>query len=175
MYIFDEKQDQITLGEMILGKTLVMSAGSNKIRYNGQEISHMSAIALWYDDVSGTQSMTFFPNLTGKTTRPKDMEFKIHGLWDANKAPRNANAVAVMAESMPRDDEGLNMSARPDRQSSVQSRGTFLSKASSTTSDKWRKSGKLRCSIEFTRRSDRASFLSHLKSKVNSDSEKPSI
>ena len=163
MYIFHEKQDQITLCEMIFGKTLLMSAGSNIINYDGREISHMSAVALWFDGTSGTLSMTFFPSLTGKRGTSKDMELKIHGLWAPNKAPRNPNVLAVIAESMPRDDEALNLSARPDRQSSVQSGGTFLSKASSATSQKRKESGKLKCTIHFTRSSDRASFLNHLR------------
>ena len=163
MYIFHEKQDHITLSEMIFGKTLLMSAGSDKVIYDAREISHMSAIALWFDDVSGTQSMTFFPNLTGKREISKDMELKIHGLWDPIKTPRNPNTLAVIAESIPRNDEVLNMSTRPNRQSSIQSGGTFLSKASSATSQKRKKSGKLKCTIQFTRSSDRASFLNHLK------------
>jgi hypothetical protein len=40
MYIFHEKQDRITLCEKIFGKTLVMVAGSNKVTYDGREISH---------------------------------------------------------------------------------------------------------------------------------------
>ena len=163
MYIFHEKQDQITLCEMIFSKTLLMSAGSDKINYDGREMSHMSAVALWLDGTTGTQSMTFFPNLTGKRATSKDTELKIHGLWAPNKAPRNTNTLAVIAESMPRDDEGLNIPTEPDQQSSIQSGGTFLSKASSATSQKWKKSGKLKCTIQFTRSSDRASFLNHLK------------
>ena len=163
MYIFHEKHDHITLSEMIFGKTLLMSAGSDKVIYDAREISHMSAIALWFDDASGTQSMTFFPNLTGKRATSKDMELRIHGLCDPNKASRNPNTIAVIAESMSRNDEILDMSATPDRQSSVQSGGTFLSKASSVTSQKRKKSGKLKCTIQFTRLSDRASFLNYLK------------
>ena len=163
MYIFHEKQDQITLCEMIFGKSLLMIAGSDRINYDGREISHMSAVALWIDDASGTQSMTFFPNIAGKRATSKDMELKIHGLWAPNKAPRNLNALAIMTESMPGDDEGLDMSAKPDRQSSVQSGGAFLSKASSAISQKWKRSGKLKCTIQFTRSSDRASFLNHLR------------
>lgn len=165
VYIFHEKQDQITLREMIFGKKLLMSAGSNKVYYDGQEIAHMSAIALWLDAESDTKtkSMTFFPNLTYKKATPKDMELKIHGLWDPDKASRNPHVLAVAAESMPRDDDGLNGSARPVRQSNVQSGGTFLSKASSTASQKWKKLGMLKCTIEFTRASGRASFSNHLK------------
>ena len=163
MYIFYEKQDQITLCEMIFGKTLLMSAGTDKISYNGREISHMSAVALWMDDASETQSMTFFPNIISKRATSKDIELKLQGLWGPNKAPRNPNVLAVIAESMPRDDERLNISSKPDRQSSVYSGGTFLSKASSATSQKWKKSGKLKCTIQFTRSSDRASFMNHLK------------
>ena len=163
MYIFYEKQDQITLSEMIFGRTLLMSAGSDKIDYNGREIAHMSAVALWFDDASGTKSMTFFPNLNSKRTTSKDMELKLHGLWAPNKAPRDPNVLAFIAESMPRDDEGLNMSARSARQSSVQSGGTLLSKASLATSQERKKSGKLKCTIQFTRSSDRASFLNHLR------------
>lgn len=163
MYIFHETQDRITLCKMIFGKTLIMSAGSDIIIYDGQEISHMSAIALWFDDASGTRSMTFFPNLTGKTATPKDVELKIHGLWDPkNKTSRNPKALAIIAESMPRDDEGSNMCAGPDGRSSVRSGGTFLSKAFSASSQKWKRSGKLKCTIRFTRSSDRASFLSYL-------------
>ena len=170
VYIFHEKQDQITLREMIFGKTLLMSAGSNKVCYDGQEIAHMSAIALWLDDESETKSksMTFFPNLTCKKATPKDMELKIHGLWGSNKASRNPHVLVVKAEPMRRDDESLNVSARPDRQSNVQSGGTFLSKASSTTSQRWRKSGKLKWTIEFTRASDRESFSSHLSDSIPS-------
>ena len=163
MYIFHEKQDQITLCEMVFGRNLLMSAGSDRINYDGQKISVMSAVALWFDDVSGTKSITFFPNLTGKGGTSKDMELRIHSPWPPNKAPRNPNALTVIAEWMPRNDEVLNMSARPDKQSSVQPGGTFLSKASSATSQKWKKSGKLRCTIQFTRSSDRASFLNHLR------------
>ena len=161
MYIFQEKQDQITLSEMIFGKTLLMSAGSDKIDYDGREISHMSAVALWFDRTSKTQSMTFFPNLIGKGVTSTDVEFKIHGLWTPNKAPRRSNALAVIAESIPRDEEYLNMSAKLDGQSSVQSGG--MSKASSTTSQKWKKPRKLKCIIQFTRLDDRASFLNHLR------------
>ena len=163
MYIFHEKQDRITLCEMIFGKTLLLSAGSDRIRYDGREISHMSAVALWIDDASGTQSMTFFPNLIGKSVTSKDIELKLHGLWAPKKAPRNPNVLAVIAEWMPRDDEGLDMSAKPERQSSVHSGGTFLSRASSVTSQRWKKSGKMKCTIQFTRSSDRASFLNHLR------------
>ena len=169
MYIFQEKQDQITLSEMIFAKTLVMSAGSDKINYDGREISHMSAVALWFDGT--TQSMTFFPNLIGKGVTSTDVEFKIHGLWTSNKAPRRSNALAVIAESMPRDEEYLNMSAKPDGQSRVQSGG--LSKASSATSQKWKKSRELKCTIQFTRLDDRASFLNHLRDRLNSTRAKP--
>ena len=162
MYIFYEKQDQITLCEMIYGKTLLMSAGTDKIDYNGREIAHMSAVAVWFDDASGIKSITFFPNLNGKKTTSKDMELRIHGLWALNKAPRNPNVLALIAESMPRDDEGLNMSARPERQPSIKSGGTFLSKASLATPQKQKKSGKLKCVIQFTRSNDRASFMNHL-------------
>ena len=163
MYIFHEKKDQITLCEMIFGKTLLMIAGSDRINYDGREISRMSAVALWIDDASGIQSITFFPNIAGKRATSKDMELKIHGLWAPNKAPRNLNALAIMTESMPTDDEGLNMSAKPNRQSSVQSGGTFLSKASSAISQKWKRSGKLKCTIHFTRSSDKVCFLNHLR------------
>ena len=163
MYIFREKEDQITLCETIFGKNLLMCAGSDKIVYDGREIAHMSAVTLWFDDASGTQSITFFPNLTFKKATSKDMELKIHGLWAPNKAPRNSNTLAVIAESMPGNDEGLNMSAKPDRQSSVQSGGTFLDKASSATTKKGKKSGKLKCTIKFTRSSDRASFLNFVR------------
>lgn len=163
MYIFHEKQDQITLCEMIFGKTLLMSAGTDKIDCNGREIAHMSAVALWFDDASGTKSITFFPNLNGKRATSKDMELKIHGLWAPNKAPRNPNVLAFIAESMDRDDEGLKTSATPARQSSVQSGATLLSKASLDTSQERKKSGKLKCTIQFTRSSDRASFVKHLR------------
>ena len=163
MYIFHENENRITLCEMTFGKTLLMTAGSDRINYDGQEISHMSAVALWFDEASETQSMTFFPNLTGKTATPKDVELKIHGLWDpTNKTSRNPKALAIIAESMPSDEEGLNISVGPNGRSSVQSGGTILSKASSAPSKKWKKSGNLKCTIRFTRSSDRASFLSHL-------------
>ena len=164
MYIFHEKDDRNALCEKIFGKTLLTSTGSDRIKYDGREISHMSSVTLWLDDASGTQSMTFSPNLTTKTATPKDMELRIYGLCDPKQAPRNPNAVAVLAESMPVDDEGLDMSARPDRQPSVQSRGTLLRRASSNnTSQKGKKSGKLKCIIEFGRSSDKASFLGCLK------------
>ena len=163
MYIFHEKQDHITLCEMIFGKNLLMCAGSDKIDYAGREIAHMSAVALWFDDASGILSMTFCPNLTDKRATLKDMELKVHGLWDPIKASPNPNTLAVIAEPMPRHDESLDISAKPDRQSSVQSGGTFLSKASSTTTQRGKKSGKLKYTIKFTRSSDRASFLNHLR------------
>jgi hypothetical protein len=80
MYIFHEKQDRITLCEKIFGKTLVMAAGSNKVAYDGREISHMSAITLWLDGASETKSITFFPNFTGQNAAPKDIELRVHGL-----------------------------------------------------------------------------------------------
>ena len=88
----------------------------------------MSAIALWFDGASELQSITFFPNPTGKKATPKDMELKVHGLWDANEALRKQNAIAVVAKSMLRVDEGLNTFAGLDRQSSVNPDGTFPAK-----------------------------------------------
>lgn len=164
MYIFHESQDRIKFCQMIFAKTLLMSAGSDTINHDGQEISHMSAIALWYDDASGTASMTISPNLTGKKATPTDVELKIHGLYDPeNKTSRNPKALAIIAEAMPSDDEGSNMSARPDGRLSVRLGRTSPSKASPAPSPKWKKSGKLKCVIRFTRSSDRASFLRCLK------------
>ena len=137
MYIFHENEDRITLCEMIFGKSLLITAGSDRINYDGQEISPMSAVALWFDEASETQSMTFFPNLTGKTATPKDVELKIHGLWDpTKKTSRNPKALAIIAELIPSDEEGLNISVGPNGRSSVQSGGTILSKASSAPSKK---------------------------------------
>ena len=159
MYICHEKRDQILLCEMIFGKTLLMIAGSDKIKYDGQEVSHMSAIALWFDDASKTRSMTFSPILGGKKTTSKDIELKFHDLWDPHKARRDPKTLTLIAEPMPIYEEDLNLSDRSDRQSSVQSECTFFSKASSTTSQRWKK---LKFTINFSRSSDVASFLNYL-------------
>lgn len=156
MYIFYEKQDRILLCEKIFGKTLIMTAGSNKITYGRQELSHMSAIALWLDSASGTKSVTLSPNFIGQKTVRKDIELMVHGLWDAKKALRNSNALSIVAESMSRVDEDTFDG------SSIKSGATRFSRASTTTLPKWKKSGKLKCTIEFSQLSDRMLFLSHL-------------
>ena len=163
MYIFHEKRDQITLCEKIFGKTMVTSVGSNKVTYDGQEISHMSAIALWFDRVSEARSITFSPNVTGKKSTTKDVELQVYGRWDANQAPRNPNALTLVAGPILKVDGGSETSARLDRQTSVRPGGTFLSRAPPATLPKGKKSGKLKCTIEFTRLSDRKLFLNHLK------------
>jgi hypothetical protein len=161
MYIFHEKEDRTTLCEIIFGKTLVMSAGTNKISYNGQEISHMSSIALWLDDATGTKSITLSPNLTGKRTTPKDIELKVHGLSEASKALRVLKTLTIVVELMPRIDEDLDTFAELERQSTATSGLTFLSKASATNSQK--KTGPFKYNIEFTHVDDRQSFLSSLR------------
>jgi hypothetical protein len=160
-YIFQEEQDRITLCKKIFGKNLVMTAGSNKVTYDGWEISRMSAITMWFDGTSKAKSITFSPNLTMENA---DIELRVHGLWDAKKALRNSNAVVIVAESMSRvdEDERLDTIIGLGRQSSIKSGGTFFNKASSTTSQKWKRSGKQKCTIEFTHSSDTVLFLSHL-------------
>jgi hypothetical protein len=107
--------------------------------------------------------ITFFPSFAGQNAAPKDIELRVHDLWDAKKALWNSDAVAVVTESMSRvdEDEGLGAFIGLDRQPSVNPGGTIFSKASSTTSQKWKKSGKRKCTIEFTQSSDRVLFLSH--------------
>ena len=49
MYVFFEEHDRNTICEAIFGKSLIMTTGSNKMTLNGRELSHLSAIALWFD------------------------------------------------------------------------------------------------------------------------------
>jgi hypothetical protein len=62
-----------------------MAAGSNKVAYGGREIPHLSTVILWFDGSSETKSITFL-NFTGQNAEPKDIELRVHGLWDAKKA-----------------------------------------------------------------------------------------
>ena len=136
-YILYEKQDQATLCTTLFGKTLIATVGTNKITYSGREVSHMSAVLLWLDELSRTYSVTFYPNLLGKKSTPTDVEIKVLNLCEKKKQPRNANAIAVLADVMPR------MNRYPD-----------LVKAFSGIS---------KCIIEFTRRDDQVLFSKSFK------------
>ena len=100
-YIFHEKQDQITFCTNLFGKRLIATAGTNKITYNGRDVSLMCAATLWSDDRSKAHSVTFYPSLTGKKAVPKDVEINVLGLCEKKKQPRNANAIAIMTDVMP--------------------------------------------------------------------------
>lgn len=162
-YIFEQKQDQITLCKYIFGKSLLMISGCNKITVNGQEVSHMSAVTLWFDRTSQKRSVTFYPNLTGKKTEPKDVELELHGLWDVSKAGRSSSSLALTAELILRVEDDPGVSAMLERQSSAKSTATFHRRKSSTTLEKWMKPGKQKCVIEFTHPRDKDTFLTHLK------------
>ena len=162
MYIFFEKQDQLTMCERIFAKTLVMTAGSNKIVLNGQEISHMSAITLWLSSASDVRSISFCPNLTMKKVQVRDLDFQIHDLWAADKASRNPRTLTIIAESMSSGAKSSYAFTPLEDQPDGRLGTSFFGRASSTISSKWKKPGRLRCSIEFTRLSDRTSFVNYL-------------
>ncbi|KAL9105809.1 MAG: hypothetical protein Q9227_009065 [Pyrenula ochraceoflavens] len=165
-YIFSNKQDQIQLCEKIFNKSLLLTAGTNKIVLDGQETSHMSAITLWYDAEPGTYSITYFRSLTGKKATPKDIELRVHGSWDAKSVSRNSTSLAVVAEPMLADDSASDTSVKFERQptfSSSKSGGTLLNRVSTASSWRRRKPEQKKCVIEFTRLGDKISFLDHIK------------
>lgn len=168
VYIFDDHQDRIILCEKIFGKRLLTSVGADKIILDGQEVSHISAISLWLDDTSQTRSVTFFSGVAGKRSPPedKDVELKVHDPCNARTTTqKNAVSLHVVAESMPRtdDDDPETSDGREKQQSSAKSGKGFFGRASTARSQKWEKTGKLKCVIECTRSSDRALLCSHLR------------
>ena len=158
--IFHNERDRITLCEKIFGKTLVMSAGSNRIIYDGHEISHMSAITLWVDDASGIKSITFSNN-TRRRAMPKDVELSVYGLWNTKQPSRKSATLNIIAALLPRVDERLGRFSKPGRQSSILG-SSSLSRSSTVALQKQSKSVKLRCTIDFTGLSDKEMLLSHL-------------
>ena len=154
MYVFFGEHDRNTMCEAIFGKSLVMTAGSNKIVLNGRELSHLSAIALWFDRNVQMLSMTFFANLPGKGSKQKDIQLEICGLRVTNKTLRSSNAVVVLAKLIPR---------------LIERTGSFsgqsiTSRTSSDLSQSFEVAKELKCVIEFSQHSDKTLFVSHVKS-----------
>jgi hypothetical protein len=161
MYIFDQQQGRTTLCEHIFGKTLLMSAGSNKITVKGKDVSHMSAITLWLDITSRIRSITFLQN-TSKKTRPKDIQLRVYGVWDTDRASRKSSILNLATELLSADDEQLNTDSSLSNQSHIALGNSPLSGTSIVTSKNRSKLGILRCTIEFTGSSSKTLFLSHI-------------
>lgn len=163
-YISDNIQDRITLSEKIFGKTLLMSVGAERITVDNQEVSYMSAISLWLDNTSETRSITFFPSVTGKKAPQggTDVELRVHGIYNAKTTSPNASPLTIVVGSMPGTGEGTETLEELERHSSAKSRTAFFGRASTAFSPKWKKCGRLKFIIEFTRPSERSMFLSHL-------------
>ena len=162
-YILDRKEDQTTLCQTIFGKRLVAMAGSNKIVYDGREVSHMSAVILWYDRGLKRYSITFCPNVTGKKSEPEDMELGIYGILEAPSSRPKLLSVAV--DLIPRVHEDLDSFANIERHQTARSGTSFLRRAFTSNSPKQKKSGNVVCTIKFTDEKDRAVFVHEYKTR----------
>lgn len=160
-YIFQNKLDRATLCETIFGKTLRVSSGIDKIIFDGQEVSHMSALVLWSDEVSRTQSITFSNNTSRRMT-PRDVELRVCGLWNAKKILKKSKTLDIAAESMHILDEERISPYETQKQPTVIVGNALFNRRPTAVEQNGLKHQGLRCTIEFTSSIDRAMFLSCL-------------
>lgn len=168
-YVLFDESDRDRLCEKIFGKTLLSLAGSNEISLKNKRVSHLCAIALWQDPVTRSLSVTFNQNLgVTKPPAPRDVEYKVHGLWDTGKASKDTKRLVIAIAPMSTAEDAQQGFPELTRQTTA---GTVFSRKSTASSHKLvvrRQSsssdgdGRIACTIDFTHSAGRDSFLAHL-------------
>jgi hypothetical protein len=159
-YAFEQQADRDFVREKIFGKTLLVSAGTEKISFSTYVAGRQQNISLWEDLSNQIKTIAFFRSLAnGKSLPVADVEYQVLRFEDANRARRPGSKLALVVKpynTFPK----LASPISPTISTSPTSRSSnFFSRQStrrsSCSSERESGSEEMVCTLEFSDLKDR--------------------